>query len=78
MAANLKINAEKSFFTRSELEYLGFWITQNGIRPLMKKVEAIQNLTAPKACKEICQFIGIVNYYQDMWPHGTEVLALLS
>ena len=26
-AANLKINAEKSFFTKPELEYLGFWIT---------------------------------------------------
>ena len=26
-AANLKINAEKSFFVKSELEYLGFWIT---------------------------------------------------
>ena len=37
VAANLKINTEKSFFARSELEYLGFWITQNGICPLINK-----------------------------------------
>jgi hypothetical protein len=26
----LKINATKSFFARTELEYLGYWITQDG------------------------------------------------
>ena len=77
-ATNLKINVEKSFFAKPELEYLGFWITQNGIHPLMKKVEAIQNLTAPKTHKELCRFIGLVNYYRDMWPHRSEVLVPLS
>ena len=62
VAANLKINAEKSFFAKPKLEYLGFWITRNGICPLMKKVEAIQNLTAPKTCRELCRFIGLINY----------------
>ncbi len=40
--AGLKINANKSFFARTELEYLGYWITREGIQPLPKKVEAIQ------------------------------------
>ena len=39
--AGLKINAEKSFFGCSELEYLGYWITRDGIQPLPKKIEAI-------------------------------------
>ena len=78
VAANLKINAEKSFFAKPELEYLGFWITRNGICPLMKMVEAIQNLTAPKTRKELRRFIGLVNYYQDMWHHRSEVLVPLS
>ena len=30
-AAGFKINAEKSFFTRDNLEYLGFQITREGI-----------------------------------------------
>ena len=46
-----------------KLEYLGFWITGNGIHPLVKKVEATQNLTAPKTHKELHRFIGLVNYY---------------
>ena len=29
--AGLKVNASKSFFAREELEYLGYWITQEGM-----------------------------------------------
>ena len=32
-----KCNIEKSFFGRTEMEYLGFWVTQTGIRPINKK-----------------------------------------
>ena len=42
--AGLKVNATKSFFGQPELEYLGYWITRDGIQPLPKKVEAIQKL----------------------------------
>jgi hypothetical protein len=48
LQAGLKVNATKSLFGRTELEYLGYWITQNGVKPLSKKVEAITNLAAPK------------------------------
>ena len=31
LQAGLKVNARKSFFARGELEYLGYWITREGI-----------------------------------------------
>lgn len=76
--AGLKINAEKSFFGRSETEYLGFWITRDGIRPVAKKVEAIQQIDTPKTKKELRRFIGLVNYYRDMWIHRSTILAPLT
>ncbi len=51
--AGLKVNATKSFFARSELEYLGYWITRDGIKPLPKKVEAFQKIAPPKNKKEL-------------------------
>ena len=39
-SANLKIQTEKSFFAKSELEYLGFWISRSGIHSIAKKMEA--------------------------------------
>ena len=51
--AGLKINASKSSFCQTELEYLGYWITHNGIRPVTKKVEAIQKLKVPTNVKQL-------------------------
>jgi len=65
--AGLKVNASKSFFAREELEYLGYWITQEGIKPLSKKVEAINNIAPPTTRTQVRTFIGMVNYYRDMW-----------
>ena len=42
--AGLKVNANKSFFAREGLEYLGYWISREGIQPLSTKVEAIQRI----------------------------------
>ena len=46
--SGFKVNAEKSFFAKDNLEYLGFKITRNGIMPLPDKVQAIQNIAVPK------------------------------
>ena len=74
--ANLRINAKKSFFAKPEVTYLGFKINRQGIMPLTKKVEAILALNKPPTTrKELRRFIGIVNYYHDMWPRRSEILA---
>ena len=76
--AGLKVNAKKSFFGRSELEYLGYWITRDGIQPPKDKVSAIMKIAEPKTRKALRSFIGIVNYYRDMWLKRSHVLAPLT
>lgn len=76
--AGLKVNAKKSFFGKDELEYLGYWITRQGIKPIPKKVEAIKNIDPPKNVRELRRFIGLVNYYRDMWIRRSDVLAPLT
>ena len=76
--AGLKVNAKKSFFAHSELEYLGYWITRDGIQPMKDKVAAFMNIAEPKTCRELCSIIGVVNYYQDMWLRQAHVLASLA
>ncbi|MHA7865811.1 reverse transcriptase family protein, partial [Flagellimonas marinaquae] len=74
----LKINARKSFFVREGLEYLGYWISREGIQPLPKKVDAIMRLSRPKTRKELRSFIGLVNYYRDAWIRRSDILAPLA
>jgi hypothetical protein len=61
-SVGLKVNATKSFFARREPEYLGYWITQEGIQPMKNKVTAIMKIGKPKNCKQLCSFIGVVNF----------------
>jgi hypothetical protein len=77
--AGMRVNISKSKFFADQIEYLGYWITRQGIQPIRNKVEAILNiiLRRPKQenKKQLRQFIGIVNYYRDMWFHRSELLA---
>jgi hypothetical protein len=58
--AGLKINAVKSFFARTNLEYLGYNISREGLRPSQKKVEAILQIKAPTTHKQLRRFIGMI------------------
>jgi hypothetical protein len=72
------VNANKSCFGAQEVEYLGYWITRNGIQPLAKKVQAILAIDVPKTrCKLRC-FIGVIYYYRDMWIRRSDALAPLT
>jgi hypothetical protein len=75
---DLLLNADKSTFCADETEYLGYWVSRSGIQPIPTKVEATKNMVRPTKCKELRSFIGIVNYYRDMWVRMSELLASLT
>jgi hypothetical protein len=64
--ARLKVNAAKSLFCAHEIEYLGYILTREGIKPQPKKVQAILLLNPPDNAKELRHFLGMVQYYRDM------------
>jgi hypothetical protein len=50
--AGMRVNLSKSKFFAEQIEYLGYWITRQGIQPIRNKVEAILNIKPPKTRKE--------------------------
>jgi hypothetical protein len=44
----------------------------------MKKVEATTRLATPTTKKQLRSFVGIINYYRDMWPKISHLLAPLA
>jgi hypothetical protein len=51
--AGLKVNAAKSLFCAHEIEYLGYILTREAIKPQPKKVQAILALNPPNNVKEL-------------------------
>ena len=43
----LEYNIEKSFFSHTEMEYLGFWVTYDGVKIMNRNIEAITNMKPP-------------------------------
>jgi hypothetical protein len=76
--AGLKVNADKSKFCALETEYLGYILTRDGIKPQPNKVQAILALKPPTNVKELRRFLGMVQYYRDLWAKRSEMLAPLT
>ena len=76
--AGLKCNVNKSFFCQQQVEYLGYLLTREGIKPLPKKVKAILDLEAPRNVRGVRRILGIIQYYRDIWAKRSHVLAPLT
>ena len=76
--AGLKINTAKSTFCSFETEYLGYVLTRKGIAPQTKKIDTILALSPPTKVMELRTFLGMVQYYRDMWKSRSEMLAPLT
>ena len=49
--AGLKVNATKSNFCKDEIDYLGYLLTREVIKPQPKKVKSIHRMAKPKTRK---------------------------
>lgn len=62
--ANLKVQKDKSEFLHTSIEFLGYIIAQESIKPNNKKIEAIKKWPEPKSLKELRGFLGLLGYYR--------------
>ena len=76
--AGLKVNVEKSSFCSHKIEYLGYLLTAEGIRPTKDKVKAILELKDPTTLRELRRILGMIQYYRDLWKGRSHILAPLT
>jgi hypothetical protein len=73
-----KSTRKKSTFCTLEIENLGYILTRDGITPQSNKVQAVLAIQPPTNVKELRHFLGMVQYYRDLWARWSKMLASLT
>ena len=76
--AGLKVNTAKSTFCALEIEYLGYVLTRDVIKPQSNKVLAILTIKLPTGVRQLRHFLGMVQYYRDLWARRSKMVAPLT
>lgn len=75
--AGLTINAAKSEFFQEEIDFLGYTVSKEGIRPRAQKIRAILEFPLPKDKTQLRRFLGMTNFYRRCIPQAAAAQAVL-
>jgi hypothetical protein len=76
--AGLKVNATKLTFCALKIEYLGYVLTRDGIKPQSNKVQAILAIKLPRGVRQLRYFLGMIQHYCNLWARWSNILAPLT
>ena len=76
--AGLKLKPSKCHFAQSSADFLGFTISDSGLSPDSKKVEAISRYPTPKDLTELRRFLGMASYYRRFISGFSDIASPLN
>jgi hypothetical protein len=74
---NLKLQPDKCEFLRKEVTFLGHRISERGVEPDTRKIEAIESFPKPSTTKQLKSFLGLAGYYRRFVTQFSKVAGLL-
>jgi hypothetical protein len=75
---NIKINLQKCIFGSKEVSYLGFRLTNVGIKPGVDKLKAVKNAPPPSNVHEVRQFLGLCNFFHGHVRNFAQIILSLT
>ena len=76
--ANLQLHPGKCVFAKSQVQYLGYILSENGISASPEKVKAVRQYPTPKCVRDVRAFLGLASFYRRLVPNFAEIAKPLS
>lgn len=76
--AKLTLKLSKCYFAYSEVVYLGYTLSADGVRPGEQKVQAIQQYPRPRNKHEVRRFLGLCGFFRRFIPHYSDIARPIS
>lgn len=76
--SNLKLNAKKCEFLKTQMLYLGFVVSDKGISPDPAKVEVVKKFPKPTTVNECKRFVAFANYYRRHIKNFSQIASPLN
>ena len=75
---NLKLKAKKCEFFRTEVEYLGHEVGQQGTKPSLSKIQGLHDWKVPEDVTDIKSFLGFTGFYRRYIKNFAELAKPLT
>lgn len=70
--SELQLNVAKCVFGQTTLDFLGYTISAEGIKPTDEKTKAITSYPLPDTIQQLRRFLGMMNFYRGNIPHAAD------
>lgn len=77
-ANNLRLSIKKCIFCVEQLDFLGYAISKEGIKPTETKIAAINEFPTPDSSHSLRRFLGMVGFYRRLIPHFADIALPLT
>ena len=74
----IQLKFSKCVFAREEVEFLGYNLSKDGIRPLNRLTTAIEEFKRPETKKESKRFLGLAGFYRNFVPQFSAIAKPLN
>lgn len=64
IANKMELRTDKCEFLSTKIEFLGYVVSESGISPTTKGIEAVTNFPEPRTVKDVQSFLGVAQYFR--------------
>jgi transposase InsO family protein len=76
--ANLTFKLDKCHFGAAQVQYVGYTLSKDGLRPNKTKVEAVTEFPEPRNVTELRRFLGLTGYFRRFMQNYASIARPLS